>query len=96
MLLNFPKKSLKKDGCLSTAKSTRHCCHQTEHFLNELLTQLSGSLQDPQINFPTLTCVCTFQTACCPDLRKHRAPYSQNNVVVTLQADSNEKEDSHS
>lgn len=41
----------------------------TEH-----LTQLSGSLQDPQINFPTLTCVCTFQTTCCPDLRKHRAP----------------------
>lgn len=51
----------------------RHCCHKTEHFLNKHLTQLSGSLQDPQINFPNLTCVCTFQTSCCPDLRKHRA-----------------------
>lgn len=93
MLLNFPKKRLKKDRCLSTAQSTRDRCHKTEHFLNKLPTQLSGSLQNLQINFPTLTCICTFQTASC-DLRKHS--YSQNNAVVTLQADSNEKEDTHS
>lgn len=96
MLLNFPKKSLKKmDVCQQLNPHVIIAIKQST-FLTSTWLSCQVHCRILRLTFQLWPASAWSQQRVVLIWESTGRPYSQNNAVVTLGADSNEKEDSHS